>query len=335
MHDTATRVALTGKTYVVSNVAGDGGATNAPAFDGPGKCELRDDALAPAAHGPADPAIWSRRDDVHLTPRDLVMPALTVGTPGPGKWVKQQLPSRKGSDAYHCLYLPTEWRPGQKYPVLVGFPGNGPFRNIYGDRSGGLPEDNEMPYGISGGHGYIVLSLGYLDSRHNLAPAQWWWGDVKATVAYCKDAVAMVCRDFGGDPTQVVLTGFSRSAIGVSFIGLHDDTIARLWRAFICYDDWETQKDMARDWYKYGKNSFNYDPADFGGTGVEQRFRRVAGRPVFILGASGEAKELNEKYHFPFTFVDKPHRNHNTSWSMRDTPERAQIRAWLKRVLSP
>lgn len=31
------------------------------------------------------------------------------------------------------LYLPPDWRPGEKYPILVEYPGNGGYRNALGD----------------------------------------------------------------------------------------------------------------------------------------------------------------------------------------------------------
>jgi hypothetical protein len=248
--------------------------------------------------------------------------------------VKQTLPGYEGTAAYHCVYLPTDWQPGRSYPVLVGFPGNGPYRNRYGDRSGGLPEHNPMGIGVSGGKGFIVVGLGYLDSRRNLAPTGTWWGDVPATMRYTQEAVRFISGNLGGDPRAVVLYGFSRSAIGVSFIGLHDDSIAPLWRAFLCYDGWETQPDMTRDWYRFDRSSYGYDPKDFDGTGVARRFARVAGRPIFVLGGRGAIEELNATRRFPVELMVKPHRNHHTSWALRDTPERARVRAWLAAVLA-
>jgi hypothetical protein len=294
------QVVLSGDSYVIGNVAG----ANAPQYAG------------------------------DIDGEDVLAPPLTAGPPAPGRWVKQTLPGYEGTAAYHCLYLPTDWQPGKKYPVLVGFPGNGPFRNRYGDRSGGLPEHNPMGIGLSGGKGFIVVGLGYLDSRRNHAPTGSWWGDVRATIDYTKKAVGFLCDGFGGDAGAVVLYGFSRSAIGVSFIGLHDAEVAGLWRAFLCYDGWEAQPDMARDWYRYDKSSYGYDPADVGGTGVAQRFARVAGRPIFILGGRGAIEELNAAHRFPVELLSKPHRNHHTSWALRDTPERARVRAWLAAVLA-
>ncbi len=336
VHGDDSRVVLSGSSYVIGNLADRAAPRYASALEGRERCELRDEALVSDKEtGPADLTLFTQRNDVHTVMPDLVAPPLTTGEPAPGRWVRQTLPSRAGTAAYHCVYLPTDWRPGEKYPLLVGFPGNGPFRSRFGDRSGGMPEDNPMGIGVSGGRGFVVLGLGYLDARKNLQPTGNWWGDVQATIAYTKEAVRFAGEHYGADPARVVLFGFSRSAVGASFIGLHDDTIAPLWRAILCYDGWEAQADMARNWYRHGQSSFNYDPADFDGTGVTRRFQRLASRPLFILGGRGAVETLNATLRWPVELLAKSHRNHHVSWALRDTPERAQVRAWLERVLAP
>ena len=40
-----------------------------------------------------------------------------------------------------------------------------------------------------------------------------WWGDVEATVAYCKATVERICSEHGGDRSALFLAGFSRGAI--------------------------------------------------------------------------------------------------------------------------
>ena len=94
-----------------------------------------------------------------------------------------------------------------------------------------------MGYGISGGKGFIWLCLPYLDGAGKRNVTKWWGTPPKRsalpTVAYAKKTVPWICETFGGDPKRVVLCGFSRGAIACNFIGLHDDEIARLWRAFL------------------------------------------------------------------------------------------------------
>ena len=55
----------------------------------------------------------------------------------------------------------------------------------------------------------IWLSLPLVDAKKK-ANAPTWWGDVEATVAYCKKTVKQACANYGGDPAKVFLAGFSR-----------------------------------------------------------------------------------------------------------------------------
>ena len=330
------KVVLSGETYLTGNLANRDQPRFMNEIAGAERCELRDSALVSTNQtGPAPLSLFTDRNDLHTTLRDIFEPPLSTGAPRPGHWVKQTLPAYADSAAYHCVYLPQDWQPGRSYPLFVGFPGNGPYVNRVGDRSGGLPEDNPLGIGLSGGNGYIVLSLGYLDSHKDLQPAGWWWGDVRATIAYTKEAIRFMGEQYGADLSRVVLLGFSRSAIGASFIGLHDDTIAPIWKGILCYDGWESQADMTRDWYRYGVSSYNYDPGDFGGTGAARRFQRLAGRPLLIVGGRGDIVNLSSGSEWPIELLAKTHRNHNVSWAFRDTPERAAARAWLERVLAP
>ncbi len=329
------QVVLSGETYVTGNLADRHQPRFSNEIAGADRCELRDAArISTDQKGPAQLSLFTNRNDLHTIMRDYFEPPLSTGEPRPGQLVKQTLPAYAGSAAYHCVYLPADWQPGRSYPLLVGFPGNGPYVNRVGDRSGGLPEDNPLGVGLSGGNGYIVLSLGYLDSRKNLQPAGWWWGDVQATIAYTKEAVSFMGEKYGADLSRVVLIGFSRSAIGASFIGLHDDTIAPLWTGILCYDGWESQADMTRNWYRHDQASYNYDLDDFGGTGAARRFQRLAGRPLLIVGGRGDIVNLSAQVQWPIELLAKTHRNHNVSWAFRDTPERAAARAWLTRVLT-
>ena len=62
---------------------------------------------------------------------DLVVPDVSDGTPAAGKRVRQQNPGYDGWDLCHVLYLPPDWKAGGKYPVLVEYPGNGGYENLW------------------------------------------------------------------------------------------------------------------------------------------------------------------------------------------------------------
>jgi hypothetical protein len=171
--------------------------------------------------------------DISSVATDLTPPTMLEDAPTAGKRVKAVLNSYRDSDVYHSLYLPEDWRPGQSYPVIVEYAGNGPYRNKFGDVCTGKVEDCNLGYGISGGKGFIWICLPYVskDRQHNQLQ---WWGDVNATVEYCKTVVPQICQEFGGDTSAVFFAGFSRGSIACNFIGLHDDEITGLWRGFIC-----------------------------------------------------------------------------------------------------
>jgi predicted esterase len=95
-----------------------------------------------------------------------------------------------------------------------------------------------------------------------------WWGDVEATVWYAQKTVGRVCEEYGGDAGAVILAGFSRGAIACNYIGLHDDEIGRLWRAFIPYSHYD------------GVIAWQYPGSDRASALV--RLRRLKGRPVFV-----------------------------------------------------
>jgi len=260
--------------------------------------------------------------DISSVPADLVVPPVSDTAPAAGRRVSQSLPAYQGTDVHHLLYLPADWKPGRTYPVIVEYAGNGNYANQFGDVSEGTVEGSKLGYGISGGRGFIWLCLPYVNSAEKKNQPLW-WGDVEATVQYAKDAVRMVCEKFGGDPKRVVLTGFSRGSIACNYIGLHDDEIAKLWRAFIPYSHY----DGVRRW-PYADNS----AAD-----ALVRLRRLNGRPQFIIHENSveETREYLTKTGVTgaFTFRTLGFRNHNDSWALRDIPERREVRKWLKTVV--
>ena len=61
------------------------------------------------------------------------------------------IPQYSNTNVYHVTYLPTDWRPGKRYPVIVEYAGNGNYTNRFGDVSTGRVEDSRLGYGISAG----------------------------------------------------------------------------------------------------------------------------------------------------------------------------------------
>ena len=261
--------------------------------------------------------------DIRSIAPDLVVPVVEAGPPGPKRRVAATLPEWAGSAVHHTTYLPADWRPGKRYPVLVEYAGNGGYHNAYGDVSTGEVEGSKLGYGLSGGSGFLWLCLPYVNARERKNETLW-WGDIDATAAYCRSAVKSVCSDWGGDPDAVVLCGFSRGSIGCNFIGLHDDETAKLWRGFFCYSHYDGVRE-----------SWPYPGADR--ASALRRLQRLAGRPQFICHERSVAETQLYLHQSgiggDFTFESIRFRNHNDAWTLREIPSRQKARQWLHRVL--
>ena len=261
----------------------------------------------------------------------LVTPVMTDGAPGPGRRVRQVAPEYEGTDVHHALYLPVDWRPGGRYPVIVEYTGN--YFPACG--STGKVEDANLGYGLTGGRRFIWVAMPYVEKgrRQN---AVTWWGDKQATVDYCKTDLPRICEQFGGDPGNCFICGFSRGAIAASYIGLADDEIASLWKGFFTHDHFD------------GERTWPYSDCDR--ASALKRLARLKGRPVLICG--GGATRVRDGYlvnHLSlarFTFMNVPVARifkipegkvihpHTDSWMCKDSEQRRRARAWLDAVLA-
>jgi hypothetical protein len=261
--------------------------------------------------------------DIRGIEPDLIVPPLTMGTPSPGARVKAHREGFHGEGVYHVIYLPRNWKPRRRYPLIVEYAGNGNYRNQYGDVSTGVPEGSSLGYGVSGGEEFIWLCLPYVDARAG-RNAITWWGNPEATIDYCLGAVKETVSRYGADPKRVLLCGFSRGALACNYLGLRDDRIARLWRGFFCYSHY----DGVRTWPQY---------ADCDRASALKRLRRLGGRPQFICHERSveetRAYLASTGVRGDFTLRDLPFRNHNDAWVLRPVPLRVELRAWVKRAI--
>lgn len=246
---------------------------------------------------------------------DLIVPEVTSGEAAPGERVRAFLPEHaEAGTLYHLIYLPTDWTPDRPYPVIFEYPGNR-YRT-----SPGTQEGCELGYGLSGGKGVIWVCLPFVNPETG-SHSPTWWGDVEATVAYAKAAVDHVCRTYGGNRDALFLAGFSRGAIACNYIGLHDDEIAALWRAFFCHSHYD------------GVKKWNYprsDPAS-----AAERLARLGSRAQFVSQErSVEATRSYLASAMPsgdFTFLSLPYQEHTANWTLRPVPEREILRNWFRR----
>jgi hypothetical protein len=272
-----------------------------------------------------------------LTAADLTLPPLTDQGPQPGKRAAVTAPEYAGTKVRHLIALPDDWTPdwkarGKSWPVIAEYTGN------YFPTSGstGEVEGAGLGYGVSRGKAiWVVLPYVAKDLRKN---ERTWWGDIDATVGYAKTNLPRICAEFGGDPKKVVLCGFSRGAIGVSFLGLHDNDVAQLWCGLWAHDHF----DGMLEWkgHAWGSPLARYREEATG------RLRRLAGRPLLVTQAGVETKKFiasvaptNVEFlnvdmaahfgTFPNELAKHPH---NDRWPLRDGPATASARTWFDRV---
>jgi hypothetical protein len=242
-------------------------------------------------------------------------PPTVAGNPAPGKRIKGTTSGWKDTNAYHTLYLPTDWTPDIQWPVIVEYPGNGGYSNALGDVSEGTVEGCMMGYGLSGGTGFIWISMPFVSAAGQNAVK--WWGDIESTKRYCIRTVNAVCEQYNGDPSRVILAGFSRGAIACNYIGLHDDSIADLWCGMICHSHYEGE-------FKHPAPDESEWP---------DRLKRLGKRPQFISHEMSVHPIQKVIQHAGFegnlTFQALPFKNHSARWTLCDLPLRNQARQWL------
>lgn len=268
---------------------------------------------------------------------DLALPPLTEQGPQPGKRAIVIAPEYAGSKVHHQITLPDDWTPdwkarGKSWPVIAEYTGN------YFPTSGstGEIEGAGLGYGVARGKAIWVV-LPYVAKDH-LKNEITWWGDIDATVGYAKTNIPRICAEFGGDAKKVVLCGFSRGAIGVSFLGLHDDEVAKLWCGLWAHDHF----DGILEWkgHAWGSPLARYREE------ASVRLRRLAGRPLLVSQAGAETKKfitsaassgvtyltVDMAAHFG-TFPNELAKHpHNDRWPLRDCAPTRVARAWFESV---
>ena len=271
--------------------------------------------------------------------RPIAPPPVTTGAPGPGKRVLVTPPEYAGTDVHHTLYLPSNWQPNGHYPVIIEF-----APNVYGSFAGTV-EDTQLGFYQSAGVDFIWVtmpSINYLASPMSDAIA--WWGNGSPVDAagqalcaqYVKTNLVRTMENYGGDPSSVFITGFSRGAIATGYIGLSSDDVADIWLAFLPHSH-------------YDGGSFTPDPGNV-------RTSRIKGRASFITygqsdsGAANSIIGLNNltALGFPVEAYELVGLDHTDEWitdastpiassnsNVANVPDvRARLRTWLHNVLT-
>ncbi|MEC5127494.1 hypothetical protein VSU19_12075 [Verrucomicrobiales bacterium BCK34] len=275
-----------------------------------------------------------------LSAEDLSLPSMSKGDPGAGMRVRLTAPEYVGSGVYHSLYLPADWSTasvegGETWPVIVEYTGN------YFPAAGSTGEvkDAGLGYGISRGK-FIWVVLPFIEPDRS-KNAITWWGDETLTANYAKANIPRICEEYGGDPDKVILCGFSRGAIAVNYIGLHDDEIAKLWCGFITHDHYDGVKEWGGT--HWGTPLETYQAA------ATKRLDRIRDRPVLVCrNGSTAATETFLKGRVAlknFTFLsintgnilgDFPNRwaihPHNDRWLLKASEEANAVARWVDAI---
>ena len=272
-----------------------------------------------------------------LAAADLTLPPLTDQAPQPGQRATVTPPEYAGTKVHHLIALPDDWTPdwqakGKRWPVIAEYTGN----HFPTSGSTGEVEGAALGYGLARGQA-IWIVLPYV-AKVRTSNERTWWGDIDATVGYAKTNVPRICAEFGGDPRKVVLCGFSRGAIGVSFLGLHDDEVAKLWCGLWAHDHF----DGMLEWKGHAWGS----PLARFREEASVRLRRLAGRPLLVSQAGAQTRRFIDALApsgvtyltvdmaahfgtFPNELAKHPH---NDRWPMRDGEATQAARAWFERV---
>lgn len=209
----------------------------------------------------------------------IQVPQMLEEEPAPGKRVKVIAPEYKGSDVYHSLYLPENHSKGRLYPVIVEYTGN------KWEPTGSTGEARDAILGFVPARelGAIWVVMPYIKDNQSILN---WWGDEHQTIEYALKNIRRICEDYGGNPAEIFICGFSRGAIGVNYLGLHNDEVADAWLGFFSHDHYDGE----RHWGDYWSPSLDRYRA-----AAKVRMGRLNGRAAFISNNS-DGKSTVRKY---------------------------------------
>ncbi|MFO0980019.1 MAG: hypothetical protein U0996_26715, partial [Planctomycetaceae bacterium] len=265
--------------------------------------------------------------DYRTVSADLTVPNAVDGPAVPGRRCLVSIPDSRWQIPY-VLYLPDGWSPAQAWPVFVELPGNGGYRDALGDECTGLPQDCHMGYGLTEGKHWIWVCLPFLNGDGSKVSVQWWGDapqhDPSETLRYWQAVLGDVTTRFAGKQDCVVLAGFSRGAIACNALGLHDDTTASLWTAFLPCSHY----DGVRSWPFSGSDREN----------AVKRLHRLNRRSQFICGEGTQTDETRRYLGSTgvplesLTISPTGFRNHSDQWTLRPCEARTKARTWLETV---
>ncbi|BAX78463.1 hypothetical protein [Labilibaculum antarcticum] len=245
----------------------------------------------------------------------LEVPDLEYTSPHEGKRVWYQPNSLKGSKKYTALYLPTDWKPNRKYPVIVEFPGNIYFtEHCY---SSGRPEACTIGYGMSKGEGAIWISMPFVNDNSNDISEDG-WENPDHTAKLSVETVTEIIQKYGGDKDKLILTGFSRGAIACGFIGLRNDAIASLWKGIHACQ--------------------HYDGDGWQGAKMEDaksRIKRFRGEYFHTDNSGEEPCKMLSEANISTQYVNSGLGAHASAMFLDDRTSTLELREWYQKLINP
>lgn len=271
-------------------------------------------------------------------PDTLSLPKNEKGEPAAGKRVAITTDEYAGTNVRHMVYLPDDWNANwrktkQRIPIIFEYTGN----QFAATGSTGEVEDAALGYALSAGK-YIWVTLPYISENGKTNQLKW-WGNANATVEYAKNYVPQIIEEYGGDTNAVFLCGFSRGAIGVNYLGLYNDEVAKLWTGFITHDHFDGVKQWGGTSWGSPLEKYRHEAA--------KRLKRVGGRPFLVI-QNGEVHEtekfvgsvLTQHDNFKFLTINTseifgyfPNKfavhEHTDTWALLPSKYRNEVRDWL------
>ncbi len=242
--------------------------------------------------------------------RLIVPPVTGSDVPAPGKRVYRKL---DGSPVPYVLYLPTDWNPQGRFPIIAEYSGNILyFKNTY---STGKADQGNIGYGMSKGVGAIWVNLPFISPNHQHEQLNG-FGDIDATAEYAIRVIRDLVENYAGDPGAVFLTGFSRGGAACGFIGLRDSRIADVWLAFHAVG---------------GGDGAGWFGSDMSGALV--RAKRIKGRSSFVTDG-GPWQDVLASVKQPFIFMDSGIGAHVDTMFLDNRSSTVAARRWMRQVLA-
>ena len=255
----------------------------------------------------------------------LTVPEIEENVLGAGKRVKIYLPEYP--EAYYVLFLPYNFTHEKKLPVICEIPANA-CSYVYN----GLPDTTTfLGYGITKGRDWLWVSLPILNSEGNKILQTYFPENPSATIKFWLLVLNDLNKKFNIDKNKIVLSGFSRGAISISYLGNSNDEISSKWAAYFAHAHFD--------------GCCQTIPGN-----CEERINRMKDKETLIAvgkndiahKCSTDAYRKLTNLECPVTYLEIPdiytdkweNLAHNPFWILEDSEAAEDARNWLKNLFT-